>query len=136
MSARRKGPLQREFNLRKKVINFAATYCVYFALADAYAVINGSPELYIKNGSEMHLTCKFVHSTEEPSFVFWYHENSMINFDQSRGISTFKNKTGSSLTIPSINHAHSGNYSCVPSNIKPASVSVHILDGKNFYGIV
>ncbi|XP_065213331.1 limbic system-associated membrane protein-like [Planococcus citri] len=95
---------------------------------DAYAMINGSPELYIKNGSEMHLTCKFIQSTEEPSFVFWYHENMMINFDQYRGISTFKNKSTSSLTIATINHSHSGNYSCVPSNMKPASISVHILD--------
>lgn len=99
-------------------------------VADAYAIINGSPELHIKNGSEMHLICKFMQSTEEPSFVFWYHEDVMISFDQYRGINTGKNKTGSTLSISSINHSHSGNYSCVPSNTRPASILVHILDGK------
>ncbi len=79
----------------------------------------------------MRLLCRFIQSTEEPSFVFWYHEDVMISFDQYRGISTFKNKTGSSLTISTINHSHSGNYSCVPSNTKPASILVHILDGKS-----
>ena len=86
--------------------------------------------MHIKNGSQMHLTCKFVQSTEEPSYVFWYHEDAMINFDQYRGISTSKNRTGSTLTISIINHSHSGNYSCVPSNTKPASILVHILDGE------
>ena len=78
----------------------------------------------------MHLTCLFHHSTEEPSFVFWYHEDTMISFDQFRGIYTSKNRTGSNLTISTINHSHSGNYSCVPSNTRPASITVHILDGK------
>ncbi|XKL61369.1 hypothetical protein PGB90_008426 [Kerria lacca] len=99
-------------------------------IIDAYAEINGSPELYIKNGSQMHLICRFIQSTEEPSFVFWYHENMMINFDEYRGISTYKNKTGSGLTVSTINHSHSGNYSCVPSNTRPASILVHILDGE------
>lgn len=106
--------------------------CISY-FSDAYAMINGSPELHIKNGSQMHLICKFIQSTEEPSFVFWYHEDTMINFDQYRGISTFKNKTVSSLRIATINHSHSGNYSCVPSNTKPASILVHILDGKRDY---
>lgn len=85
----------------------------------------------------MHLICKFIQSTEEPSFVFWYHEDAMISFDQYRGINTGKNKTGSTLSISSINHSHSGNYSCVPSNTRPASILVHILDGKPLHcGIV
>lgn len=30
--------------------------------------------------------CRVVQTTEVSSFIFWYHENRMINFDGYRGI--------------------------------------------------
>ncbi|KAJ8951205.1 hypothetical protein NQ318_010232 [Aromia moschata] len=65
-----------------------------------------------------------------PSYLFWYHNNRMINYDGDRGINvtTDLSENTSTLTITSAATRHSGNYSCVPSNAQPASTYVHILN--------
>ncbi|KAJ8948878.1 hypothetical protein NQ314_008337 [Rhamnusium bicolor] len=67
-----------------------------------------------------------------PAYVFWYHNNRMINYDVDRGINvtTELSEKTSTLTITNAATRHSGNYSCVPSNAQPASTYVHILNGK------
>jgi hypothetical protein len=38
----------------------------------------------------------------------------------------------STLAIDNVSGGHSGNYSCAPSNARPASIMVHVVDGKNY----
>lgn len=56
----------------------------------------------------------------------------MINFDLDRGVNVSTNFTArtSELVIPSTGASHAGNYSCVPNNAQPASIYVHIFNGK------
>lgn len=75
-----------------------------------------------------------VHSTP-PSSVLWYHGASVVDFDSQRGgisLETEKTESGttSKLLITKAALSDSGNYTCVPSNANPASVSVHVLNGK------
>lgn len=49
--------------------------------AEAVAVIGGSDEVYLQVGSALHLQCTIRRYTEPPTFVFWYHNERMINFD-------------------------------------------------------
>ncbi|XP_019870113.1 zwei Ig domain protein zig-8 isoform X2 [Aethina tumida] len=102
-------------------------------VVEARAEIQGPSEKYLKPGSGLRLTCTVVQSTEPPSYVFWYHNNRMINYDTDRGINVTTELTEktSTLTITSAATRHSGNYSCVPSNAEPASTYVHILNGEN-----
>ncbi|KAI4466574.1 defective proboscis extension response dpr -related [Holotrichia oblita] len=101
-------------------------------ILEARAEISGPSEKYLKPGSGLRLQCTVLQSTEAPAYVFWYHNNRMINYDVDRGINVTTEllaKT-STLTITSAATRHSGNYSCVPSNAQPASTYVHILNGK------
>ncbi|KAJ8951210.1 hypothetical protein NQ318_010237 [Aromia moschata] len=48
---------------------------------EALAEIQGAPDLYLRSGSLLRLVCTLRDSTETPAFVFWYHEQRMINYD-------------------------------------------------------
>ncbi|XP_017784000.1 PREDICTED: lachesin [Nicrophorus vespilloides] len=102
-------------------------------VVEAKADISGPSEKIVNPGSGLRLLCTVLQSTEPPIYVFWYHNNRMINYDDDRGINvtTELNAKISVLTITNAAIRHSGNYSCVPSNAHPASTYVHILNGEN-----
>uniref|UniRef100_A0A1B6DCB5 Ig-like domain-containing protein n=1 Tax=Clastoptera arizonana TaxID=38151 RepID=A0A1B6DCB5_9HEMI len=108
----------------------AASILVELRVIEAAAEILGSPDLHIKSGSTMRLVCELHQSTETPMFVFWYHGPRMINYDKDRGISVVSDKRNSVLTLSVAEKNDSGNYTCVPSNVKPASINVHVLNGE------
>ncbi|XP_075215045.1 zwei Ig domain protein zig-8-like [Lycorma delicatula] len=96
-------------------------------LVEARAEIVGGPDKIINSGSTLRLTCLLRQTTEPPAFVFWYHDDRMINYDSGRGVSVSQGRHHSEL---SLSPAHPGNYTCAPSNARPASINVHILDGE------
>lgn len=55
-------------------------------LTEARAEIVGPPIRYLTPGSTLKLMCKIVQNTETSAFIFWYHDNRMINYDVERGI--------------------------------------------------
>lgn len=64
-----------------------------------------------------------------------YHGNSVVDFDSPRGgisLETEKTEGGttSKLLVTKAALTDSGNYTCVPNNAHPASVSVHVLNGE------
>ncbi|GLV39767.1 defective proboscis extension response 13 [Carabus blaptoides fortunei] len=95
---------------------------------EAAAEILGSPDLHIKSGSTLRLVCTMRQSTEPPVYLFWYHEDRMINYDTSRGVSVLADKMSSILIIKEAEKSDNGNYTCSPSNAKPASINVHVLN--------
>lgn len=127
---------------------------------EARAEIVGPTLKYLTPGSTLKLICKVLQSTEATAYIFWYHDNRMINYDLDRGINvsseagkqSFMTANGSlskflplfalkiqssradfhysELTILHTTKNHSGNYTCVPSNSQPASVVVHIFKGE------
>ncbi|XP_067632630.1 uncharacterized protein dpr13 isoform X2 [Eurosta solidaginis] len=99
----------------------------------ARAEISGPPIRYLTPGSTLRLQCLVVQNTEASEFIFWYHDNRMINYDSDRGInvSTDPDFQSSELTIQRTRREHSGNFTCVASNTQPASVLVHIFKGDN-----
>ena len=106
-----------------------------FVFAEARADISGPSEKFLKLGSSLKLTCTLVQSTEPPIYVFWYHNNRMINYDNDRGVNVTTDLLGktSVLYIASASPEHTGNYSCVPNKAQPASTFVHILNGEYSY---
>ncbi|XP_074033467.1 transmembrane and immunoglobulin domain-containing protein 1 isoform X3 [Leptinotarsa decemlineata] len=103
---------------------------------DAQASISGPPEVYVKKGSTISLTCTVnVHSTP-PSSVLWYHGHSVVDFDSPRGgisLETEKTEAGttSKLLVTKALLTDTGNYTCMPSNASPASTVVHVLNGEH-----
>lgn len=61
-----------------------------------------------------------------------YHNSRMINYDVERGINVTTDPALrlSDLLIPAASVTHAGNYTCVPNNAVPASIYVHIFNGK------
>ncbi|XP_023218798.1 neurotrimin-like [Centruroides sculpturatus] len=100
----------------------------------AKASIDGSPDLYVKTGSSINLTCIIIQSSQPPAFVFWYHNSKVINYDSSRGEITVHKAGGdtavSTLYIKHAQPADSGNYTCSPSNAEATSITVHVLNGE------
>lgn len=101
---------------------------VRLKVVEAVARILGSSEKIIKSGSTLQLNCILKQTTEEPQYIFWYHNERMINYDKHRLVMVTKDRTGSTLTIQNASsETDSGNYTCSPDKVKPASVTVHVL---------
>ncbi|CAO1303561.1 unnamed protein product [Diamesa tonsa] len=100
-------------------------------VVEARAEIVGPTLKYLTPGSTLRLICKVLQSTEATAFIFWYHDNRMINYDLDRGINVTSEADFrySELSIMHATKQNSGNYTCVPSNSQPASVMVHIFKG-------
>lgn len=75
-------------------------------------------------------------SPTPPQYVFWYHNDHMINYDTARGGITVETvpgpRTQSRLTIRDTNDADSGNYTCSASNTEPASIYVFVSEGRSW----
>lgn len=100
----------------------------------AKATIPEGPLLYVQSGSNINLTCIVTENATPPVYVFWYHDDRMINYDSQRGgikVTTDKGPTTiSRLQIFSAQSSDSGNYSCQPSYADPANITVHVLNGE------
>lgn len=125
---------------------------VQLDVTESKAEIAGPAEKYLKPGSTLRLTCRVLENIESPIFLFWYHNSRMINYDSHLGINVTielgednwclrtafnwipslnpSDNKFSELVIVQTTVAHSGNYTCFPSNAAPASVLVHIFNGK------
>lgn len=107
---------------------------LFFSLLSvAKATIPEGPLLYVQSGSNINLTCIVTENATPPVYVFWYHDDRMINYDSQRGgikVTTDKGPTTiSRLQIFSAQSSDSGNYSCQPSYADPANITVHVLNG-------
>ncbi|XP_076335708.1 zwei Ig domain protein zig-8-like [Tachypleus tridentatus] len=100
----------------------------------AEATIEGDAIRYVKTKSSINLTCTISNSPAAPVFVFWYHNQRMINYDSARGKISVEKGSGdtaiSTLYIKDAELTDSGNYTCGPSNAGPTSVYVHVLNGE------
>lgn len=97
--------------------------------------ILGEADMYVKTGSNVSLKCVITQSLEEPAYIFWYHDGErVLNYDHNAiDISMERMDTDTTvgtLVIKNARPEDSGNYTCSPSNLDPASVILHVLNGK------
>jgi len=100
---------------------------VQLRVVAAYAEIVGTKDKVFNSGSRLQLICVLTLATSKPDYIFWYHNDRMINFDTNRGISVLEDENGSTLTMINVSVSDSGNYSCQPRDMRPDSVVVTIL---------
>ena len=78
-----------------------------------------------------------MQSPTPPQYVFWYHNDKMINYDTKRGginVTTETNpKTRSYLSITDAHIDDTGNYTCTASNTQGASTNVFVSYGNKCY---
>ncbi|CAH0718287.1 unnamed protein product, partial [Brenthis ino] len=96
------------------------------------AEILSGPELFVRAGSDINLTCIARHAPDPPSFIYWYRGANVVNYAQRGGISveTEQRTRTSRLLIARASPRDSGNYTCAPSSSDSASVVVHVLNGE------
>lgn len=82
------------------------------------AKILGNPELFIKSGSDINLTCVALQAPAPPSYIYWDKDGRLINYSTRGGINilTERQTKTSRLLISRAVPADSGNYTCSPSN--------------------
>ncbi|KAG7199370.1 hypothetical protein KM043_018209 [Ampulex compressa] len=97
-------------------------------ITEAYSVIPGAPDLHVKQGSSLRLECQFMAATEPPSFTFWYRQERMINYDCEPGVRVEATKNGSILIVDKVKLSHGANYTCSPSNARPAYIMIHVIE--------
>lgn len=98
-------------------------------ITEAYSIIPGAPDLHVKQGSSLRLECQLMAATEKPLYVFWYRQDRMINYEEP-GVDVKLTSNGSILTVNKTKLTHDGNYTCTPSNARPASIMVHVIEGE------
>uniref|UniRef100_A0A1B0GJ22 Ig-like domain-containing protein n=1 Tax=Lutzomyia longipalpis TaxID=7200 RepID=A0A1B0GJ22_LUTLO len=98
-------------------------------VTEAQTEIDGPALKYVQVNSPIRLHCRLVNNTVKFEFLFWYHNERMINYDKNNGIniSMGVESNYSDLIIYHAQMDHSGNYTCAPSNMRPASVLVVVL---------
>ncbi|XP_063919273.1 V-set and immunoglobulin domain-containing protein 1-like [Zophobas morio] len=104
----------------------ATSIFIELRVTEASAEIIGAPDLHVRAGSTLRLVCTILHSTETPLYVFWYHDQRMINHDA--GVKVTIDRSTSVLQLQDADTTHSGNYTCDPANAVPAYINVHVLN--------
>lgn len=58
-------------------------------------------EKFIKAGSQLKLNCYLRKATEPPSYIFWYHNKTMVNYSPQLGkmVHNHADGMGSTLTV-------------------------------------
>ncbi|KZC13449.1 Neuronal growth regulator 1, partial [Dufourea novaeangliae] len=102
---------------------------IRLSITEAYSMIPGGPDLHVKQGSSLRLECQLMASAEAPSFIFWYRQGRMINYDAEPGVRVEATKNGSILVVDKVKLSHGANYTCSPSNAKPAYIMIHVIEG-------
>jgi len=101
--------------------------------------ILGSREKHVNIGNSVTITCQLMNNVKEPEYVFWYHNDSMINYQPGVTVQTSiaepdpdslwvapPNTTVSKLTIANTQPKHAGNYTCAPSNSDSDSIRLSL----------
>lgn len=99
--------------------------------------MEGPSERHIQQGSVLAITCVVRHPPREaPDHILWFHGTTNIDYDSTRGgvsIQTEKKSrmTVSKLMLSAVDSTDTGEYSCSPTDLQPAVVTVHVQDGQN-----
>ncbi|KAK8404292.1 hypothetical protein O3P69_007546 [Scylla paramamosain] len=101
---------------------------LFFTLkvVEARAVIEGQPATHFHKGHTLRLHCIVERATEEPMYIFWYHNGSMVNYYPNKPDRISKHRYSSTLTINNLTWSHAGEYRCEPPLATPASITVHV----------
>jgi len=95
------------------------------------AYIKGGEEYHVDEGSPISLTCVLGSTPTPPQYIFWYHNDRMVNYHVERGVqvttyTTSHMTTESKLTFSNASKKDEGNYTCSPSNSVPATVQLYV----------
>ncbi|XP_063218514.1 protein CEPU-1-like [Bacillus rossius redtenbacheri] len=108
-------------------------------MATTAATITGRPEQHVHAGSTVTFTCLVTapYAAERPPRdVDWFHGRRPVSIQAARGgISLVTEKTElqttSRLTVAGVTQSDAGNYTCRPSDTRPATVLLVVVPGEH-----
>ncbi|KAK4304282.1 hypothetical protein Pmani_023763 [Petrolisthes manimaculis] len=91
---------------------------------------------YVKAGSTVKVDCQITDVVQLPDYIFWYHEDKRVMDRHDPNLLVAVKRTDveaitSTFTIHKVRQEQSGNYTCMPSNLHAASVTLHVLNEKH-----
>ncbi|KAG7174911.1 Hemicentin-1-like 11, partial [Homarus americanus] len=101
----------------------------FFSLVvtQAEAVVAGPSEVHIEEGSHLALDCYVQNAPLPPVYIFWYHNNTMVNYGRLEALQVEHHNYTSSLVVSHVRPSHAGTYTCDPHLATPANVTVHVV---------
>ncbi|XP_071519041.1 limbic system-associated membrane protein-like [Panulirus ornatus] len=103
------------------------SFMTFLKVQTARSEMQGPGERVVAAGSGLRLVCTIKDTSTPPTYVFWYQNAKMINYDADRGVHITPDKEHSILTVSAVADEHAGNYTCAPANASPSSVLVHVV---------
>ena len=106
--------------------------------------------MHVEAGSSVVLKCSVKDYLTKPTYIFWYRDNErLIHENGVTIVDNVDDKTNqidsslapawhqntelySVLTVKEASSPFSGRYSCVPDNLRPASINIHVILGKYY----
>jgi len=111
------------------------TMPISLTVLDSRAYLHGSRDLHVQTGSKLTLSCAVKSSSGYPDYVYWYRNEDVLNYLPHVKIEDAKSPDEqplvSKLSVENVQRSHTGNYTCAPSNARPASVMVHVVDDES-----
>lgn len=93
--------------------------------------ISGGPDLYVRAGSTVTLRCEVTRALDQPSYILWFHDGERVLDYADMSVERLNADTSvGSLSVRNAHQRSSGNYTCKPSNLQPASIFLHVLEGR------
>jgi len=113
-------------------------YRILYSTASMSEILGG-PDVYLREGEMINLTCVISGTNAPPKNIFWYHQEKVISYFSNRGglggVSIHNVKgddTISQLLIKDANKIDEGSYMCDPIISDSARIRVFVLDEPEF----
>ncbi|KAK8721363.1 hypothetical protein OTU49_012827 [Cherax quadricarinatus] len=105
---------------------------LFFTLkvVEARAVVAGGPDIHVHTGVKLRLHCTVELATEPPSYIFWFHNGTMINYSPRRPLKVTNQHLASSLVINNVTWEDAGAYRCEPHLARAANLTLHVVEGE------
>ncbi|XP_029162305.1 lachesin [Nylanderia fulva] len=139
-----KSPQERDSGVYECQVSTEPKMSLNYSLnvVEARARISGPPDIYVKTGSLLTLTCLMSQGPHDLGTVAWYRGTQAVvtsprseNDIEAEPRITVETEWSDALTsrlrITYAKLGDSGNYSCVPTVAERASVNVHVINGEH-----
>ncbi|XP_045585151.1 mucin-17 isoform X2 [Procambarus clarkii] len=114
------------------------SHFVHFHVVTPLVKVPGGPDMYVKSGSTVTIKCIITAALHQPEYIFWYQGKERVVADEvtGRGRQVFlervsEDTTVGTLLIPTASPRDQGAYTCAPSTLPNASVTLHVLNGEH-----